>query len=429
MESPLPDKVKKPLEIQNNSQNHSISHIIKPENSSFLKANPLKVPKLDLTKAKKIQEMNAKKNFHQGDSGNKDEESKYIEKLKQFDNELMKCKFSLQNEMLHNKLLVEQNEDLKQQLKTSSNQLRNLQKAELIHREKLTKFANYLSFYRNIYSKYLNLLDLVSKSQQDFKEIRLSYKNFKASTRNQIESELDFDKKTKKIIKKELDPHKKINKTCQDIEEIMQQDLNISQNHKKQKYLDYLRSMANDFSVFLEKNRNLFENHEKNSKKSQITAFEMFSYNKISRKMRFHRNNSDILDYSSIKLDNFFELLELHQDLQKKLCCFGHKDLNISEISRDSNDVFNLNLSSFEENLNDVSQTGEILVMNKFHNPFQMNFKNKEKQFLGGTNTRLPLKLYSPLSKVNPEVKEISFEKPDKKMNLSFMSNNDEIFF
>lgn len=427
MESPLPDKVKKPLQNLNQDQNNSISQI-KQENSSFVKAFPLKVPKLDLTKAKKIQELNAKKNFHQGESGNKEEESKYIEKLKQFDNELMKCKISLQNEMLHNKLLVEQNEDLKHQLKISNGQLRNLQKAELIQREKIEKFAHYLTFYRNIYSKYINLLDLVSKSQQNFQEIRTSYKNFKASTRNQIESELDFDKKSKKTMKKDQEPIKKLNKTCHDIEEIMLQDLNFSQNNKKQKYLDYLKSMANEFSVFLEKNRNLFEHHEKNAKKTQITGVEMLCYTKMWRKKRFFRNNSNILDDYSSKLDNFFEILDVHQDLQQKMCSFGRKDLNISEISQDSNEIFNLNLSSFEENLNDVSQTGEILVMNKFHNPFQMNFKSKGKH-LGGTHTRLPLKLYSPLSKVNPEVKEISFEKPDKKMNLSFMSNNDEIFF
>ena len=43
-----------------------------------------KVPRLDLTKAKKIQEINAKKNYHQGESGNKELESKYLEKLKQY---------------------------------------------------------------------------------------------------------------------------------------------------------------------------------------------------------------------------------------------------------------------------------------------------------------------------------------------------------
>ena len=70
--SPLPDKVVKKCE---NSSN----------NASFMKENSFigKVPRLDLTKAKKIQEINARKNFHQGDSANKDVENKYIEKLKQ----------------------------------------------------------------------------------------------------------------------------------------------------------------------------------------------------------------------------------------------------------------------------------------------------------------------------------------------------------
>jgi len=64
--SPLPDKVVK-------------------KDESFMKENSFigKVPRLDLTKAKKIQEINARKNFHQGDSGNKDLENKYIDKLKQ----------------------------------------------------------------------------------------------------------------------------------------------------------------------------------------------------------------------------------------------------------------------------------------------------------------------------------------------------------
>jgi hypothetical protein len=73
--SPLPDKIfKKPCDLSMISQN-------KPNDISILTNNP-KVPKLDLTKAKKIQEINARKNFNQ-DSENKENEAKYFEKLKQ----------------------------------------------------------------------------------------------------------------------------------------------------------------------------------------------------------------------------------------------------------------------------------------------------------------------------------------------------------
>lgn len=54
-------------------------------NASHLSSSPAKrVPKLDLTKAFKIQEYNAKRNFQNQSSINKDNEAKYLEKLKQF---------------------------------------------------------------------------------------------------------------------------------------------------------------------------------------------------------------------------------------------------------------------------------------------------------------------------------------------------------
>lgn len=398
------------------------------------KSRPPNVPKLDLTKAKKIQDLNARKNFHQVDSGNKENEVKYIEKLKQFDNELMKCRQSLQNEMLHNKLLMEQNEDLKLQKKNIQIKLENIQKSDEIQREKIQKYFSYMKFCKQIYSKYMNLLSIVTKNNLEFKESinSMSNKNQNKYSSNrpyfETSNEIDLEKKSKSNLKKSQEKVANF-KTFNELEELICHDINFSMNNKKQKYIEYLKSLANEFSNFLEKNQSIFLQTTKKEPKIKRNGFELYSFQRIAHKKKFHKNNSNILDYQSNGMENLFAMCEIYQELEQNFSMFGKKELNLSHISQNTNE--NFNLSSFDDNWNDVSQTGEILVMNKFQNPFQINFKPNKKDGPSNINLKIQNKLYSPLGKINPDLGEVSFEKSDggKKVNLSFISNNDEIFF
>ena len=357
---------------------------------------------------------------------------------------------SLQNEMLQNKLLTEQNDSLKLNLKQANQDLLHLRKTHQETCAKLQKIYYYLQYYRNIYSKYLNLLSLLpsksAKMQQtaELKEISLNKLPSKTSTRRNFSFNEDnfcdvegLDKKIKGLIKRDKDKGRNLSKSPQEIEDLLSQDINADplNTNKKQRYLTYLKKMATEFVAFLEKNNNPLE--KSNNLQRKITFFDLKAFQSVQCKNALFLNNSDFLDYepSEVKENrDLLDIMEMHHELQKKLKNTEKKPdfNNLSNISKDS-DIFNMNMSFLNENLNDVSQTGEIFVMNKFQNPFSMNFKSKKEgqgQYLN-THPKVLSKLYSPLSKINPDMKEISFENVEgrKNNNMSFISNNDELFF
>lgn len=339
--------------------------------------------------------------------------------------------------MLQNKLLVEENSDLRQKIKCVNKEAASLKKAETIYIEKTQKFFHYLSFYRNIYSKYLNLLSLIPKPY--FKELSLNRIPPTPCKNSYTNEDIPFDsgaldRRVKALVKKDKEKSKSFNKTNQEIEEMLAQEIslenpNSSKGVKKQKYLGYLKKIAHDFSEFIEKNKNNDADNRREEKNKIIHVNELISLQKAKAKRILFRNNSEIILDTPQGESEFLELMSIRQNIQQKIN--DRRELNISKISKESEE-WDLNLSFLHDNINDVSQTGEILVMNKFQNPFRTNFQGnyQNKNFLMAKHTKVSGKLYSPLSKINPDIKEASFEHVDqKKLNMSFMSNGDEIFF
>ena len=338
--------------------------------------------------------------------------------------------------MLQNKLLDEENSDLRQKIKCINKELSSLKKAEAMYIEKTQKFFHYLSFYRNIYSKYLNLLSLIPKPY--FKEIslnRIPPTPCKITTSDDIPFDSGaLDRRVKVLVRKDKEKSKSFNKTNQEIDEMLAQEISVenpnsSKGVKKQKYLGYLKKIANDFSEFIEKNKNHEENNKREEKNKRVNVNELISLQKAKAKRILFRNNSEIVLNTYQGESEFLELMSIRQNIQQKIN--ERRELNLSKISKESEE-WDLNLSFLHDNINDVSQTGEILVMNKFQNPFRTNFQGKyqNNNFLMAKHTKVSGKLYSPLSKINPDIKEASFEHLDqKKLNMSFMSNGDEIFF
>ena len=334
---------------------------------------------------------------------------------------------TLQKEMFQNKLLQEQNDDLNDKLKSFSKEITTLKKAETIYTEKMQLFSHYLNFYRNLYSKYLNILCLLPKNRQNEFKKEISMNKFpltKTSPRGNIEDFYnieDLDRKVKALARKDKEKSKSFNKTNQEIEEMLAQDFSIENPtisiSKKQKYLNYLKKIANEFAEFLDKNKNfLYIEAKKELKNKKINVLELKYLQKAKSHQKLFRNNSEILINEDFETD-LFEILSLRQHIQQKI--IERKDLNLSKISHESDDL-DINMSFLNENINDVSQTGEILIMNKFQNPFLTNFNNngkrgKETGYLMANHAKVLGKLYSPLSKINLDIKEVSFENLDAK--------------
>jgi len=142
--SPLPDKV-------HNTDNQSKAP----------------VPKLDLSKAKKIQEQIAKKITQpQIQPTNENLNPKYLNKINQLEDELTLAKKRLSHEMINNRLLSDEISSIHRQVVQLSSANEILIKSNKRYEEKWQKIFYTLEFYREFYHKYI---DLITKGRTHIK--------------------------------------------------------------------------------------------------------------------------------------------------------------------------------------------------------------------------------------------------------------------
>jgi hypothetical protein len=140
---PMPNKVN--LHIKDFSSGNKLS---------------LTVPKLDLTKAKKIQEINAKKSTQQAQptAGVSSVDAKALEKIKQLEMEQETQKKLLSREMVNNKKISDDLIYAIEQNKHSVISNESLIKSNKRYEEKWQKIFYTLEFYKEFYHKYIDLI-------------------------------------------------------------------------------------------------------------------------------------------------------------------------------------------------------------------------------------------------------------------------------
>jgi len=168
-----------------------------PDKVQFTDAGQSKapVPKLDLSKAKKIQEQIAKKiTPPQAQGGNENFNPKYAEKISQLEDQLTLAKKRLSHEMINNKLLSDEISNLHRQLLQISSTNEILIKSNKRYEEKWQKIFYTLEFYREFYHKYI---DLITKGKTHMK----SASKFESLLKMKEKLEIDLSENPEKLIR------------------------------------------------------------------------------------------------------------------------------------------------------------------------------------------------------------------------------------
>ena len=116
------------------------------------------VPKLDLSKAKQIQEQYAKKLTQPQQQNYNGYNANAIDKLKQLEDELELARKRLSHEMINNRLVCEELAKVQKQLIQVASTNETLIKANRRYEEKWQKIFYTLEFYKEFYHKYIDLI-------------------------------------------------------------------------------------------------------------------------------------------------------------------------------------------------------------------------------------------------------------------------------
>lgn len=116
------------------------------------------VPKLDLSKAKQIQEQYAKKLTQPQQQNYNGYNANAIDKLKQLEDELELARKRLSHEMINNRLVCEELAKVQKQLVQIASTNDILIKANRRYEEKWQKIFYTLEFYKDFYHKYIDLI-------------------------------------------------------------------------------------------------------------------------------------------------------------------------------------------------------------------------------------------------------------------------------
>jgi len=154
------------------------------------------VPKLDLSKAKKIQEQIAKKITQPAPQApNENYNPKYAEKISQLEDQLTLAKKRLSHEMINNKLLSDEISSLHRQLMQISSTNEILIKSNRRYEEKWQKIFYTLEFYREFYHKYV---DLITKGKTHVKSGSVFIENL---LKMKEKFEIDLSENPEKLIR------------------------------------------------------------------------------------------------------------------------------------------------------------------------------------------------------------------------------------
>ncbi|CAD8168058.1 unnamed protein product [Paramecium octaurelia] len=157
-------------ENENSSQNDNNSSV---GSSPLMSPLPLKqenqvvkqmkeIPKLDLTKAKQIQEINAKRQIQQMQDIKKQIDPNVVEKINKYERMIEELRKNYQREMLLNKTLETANNELQRNCEDLESQKQILINSNLRHQEKLQKINKQYYFLQQF---YINNKDQITTTQ------------------------------------------------------------------------------------------------------------------------------------------------------------------------------------------------------------------------------------------------------------------------
>eukprot|EP01017_Pseudomicrothorax_dubius_P036055 TRINITY_DN5127_c0_g1_i6.p1 TRINITY_DN5127_c0_g1~~TRINITY_DN5127_c0_g1_i6.p1 ORF type:complete len:436 (-),score=117.43 TRINITY_DN5127_c0_g1_i6:42-1349(-) len=169
----------------------------------------ISVPKLDLTKAFKIQEINAKKIGQPPEPvaqkpKDSSQEAYYRERLKRLETELSGMKKTLQHEMLFNKTLTDEMIGLQQlhDRLISANQA--LIKSNMKYSKKWRQINTALAFYKEFYSQYMDVVAQKRLSRNSlFENIGMHFSKLK-QLKEDLAIEVDIDRIKPEIVLKQI---------------------------------------------------------------------------------------------------------------------------------------------------------------------------------------------------------------------------------
>ncbi|KAL4470847.1 hypothetical protein ABPG72_016393 [Tetrahymena utriculariae] len=295
-----------------------------------INAPTMAVPKLDLTKAKQIMELNAKKSTQQqqlkeAQQGNI---QLYIEKIKKLEKDIDIARRNLSREMLLNKTLAIQNESIRRQALELESRNEILINSHQMFEEKWTKIVNAFEFYKEFYKKHEEILSNRKSPQSPNRSILQSENDnsydaerilkIKNQQQNICFSQIQ---KMPSQIKKSL---MQVNQDDYKFEIQRKQQLIIDGAYSKQDAQDFMVQIAKDLYQQLEKNKfdKLAENHhpEMNEFPAKTINALKNTASTASSQRKLKRCFSNTLDYVNQQKfqDELQQMMEIQQNIKSQ---------------------------------------------------------------------------------------------------------------
>ncbi|CAK86985.1 unnamed protein product (macronuclear) [Paramecium tetraurelia] len=255
------------------------------------------IPKLDLTKAKQIQEINAKRQIQQMQDMKKQIDPNVVEKINKYERMIEELRRNYQREMLLNKTLETANNELQRNCEDLESQKQILINSNLRHQEKLQKINKQYYFLQQF---YINNKDQITTTQSHNRRFSQS----PTELSQDMILDTSFIDANGAIISNEIQEQKFVQ---QQMLQQQQQQQQIQQFQQQNFYSYYVPNNLEDSKKFLLSLAELIYC----SLQERIEQLQQQEYNcQVNKEQRF-RSVSDINDYQRTGLQkyNYFQQL------------------------------------------------------------------------------------------------------------------------
>ncbi|CAD8177971.1 unnamed protein product [Paramecium pentaurelia] len=291
-------------ENDNSSQNDNNSSV---GSSPLMSPLPLKqenqivkqmkeIPKLDLTKAKQIQEINAKRQIQQMQDIKKQIDPNIVEKINKYERMIEELRKNYQREMLLNKTLETANNELQRNCEDLESQIQILINSNLRHQEKLQKINKQYYFLQQF---YINNKDQITTTQSHNRRFSQSPTEFS----QEMILDTSFIDANEAIISNEIQEQKYVQQQM-----LQQQQQQQQQQIQQQNFYTYYTPInLEDSKKFLLSLAELIYC----GLQEKIEQLQEQQQNCQEKKEQRFRSVSDIIDYQHIGLQkyNYFQQL------------------------------------------------------------------------------------------------------------------------
>jgi len=361
------------------------------------------VPKLDLSKAKHIQEQYAKKITQpQQQNYAATYNVPAMDKLKQLEEELEMTRKRLSHEMINNRLISEEISKVYRQNRQLVGTNEILIKSNKRYEEKWQKIFYTLEFYKEFYHKYIDLITRGGPTGH-MKSASLSTPKFETFPRFKgkmfVDPESDPDKMIKELRRANEDNGKQVNVSILEANEEGDSENAITEKAKANNVYEFTKEQSKIYLLNLAKDLYVNSNLQKSSAAKRMLQTLKFSANEPASRPRYKvkRSMSNALEYVSERKKFIFEPKWKQEKETEKI--------------RNDNETFNEQNDGLLQNL-DNSEIGPFESENKIENEGRGNAKTKViKPFAGEEN-------------ISFTVDADEFNKKQM-VEASFISNND----